>query len=81
MHVFSTAELKRTLALAHQVSLSGYLRASGDFALRPHREKVPQFRILAGIDVNEIVAGYHRIGFWIPSRLFVTFWQFLALTL
>src|SRR5688572_27619836 len=43
-------------------ALVGYLRASGYFALRPHLEKVPQVRILVGIDVDEIVADYHKRG-------------------
>ncbi|HOG92725.1 MAG TPA: hypothetical protein PLE80_04050, partial [Opitutaceae bacterium] len=43
-------------------ALVGYLRASGYFALRPHLEKVPRVRILVGIDVDEIVADYHKRG-------------------
>ncbi len=43
-------------------ALVGYLRASGYFALRPHLEKVPHVRILVGIDVDEIVADYHKRG-------------------
>ncbi len=43
-------------------ALVGYLRASGYFALRPHLEKVPQIRILVGIDVDEIVSDYHKRG-------------------
>lgn len=43
-------------------ALVGYLRASGYFALRPHLSKVPQVRILVGIDVDEIVADYHKRG-------------------
>ncbi len=43
-------------------ALVGYLRASGYFALRPHLENVPQIRILVGIDVDKIVADYHRKG-------------------
>lgn len=39
-----------------------YLRASGYFALRPHLKNVPQVRILVGIDVDEIVADYHKRG-------------------
>jgi superfamily II DNA or RNA helicase len=38
------------------------VRASGYFALRPHLSKVPQVRILVGIDVDEIVADYHKRG-------------------
>jgi len=43
-------------------ALVGYLRASGYFALRPHLENVPKVRILVGIDVDEIVADYHKRG-------------------
>lgn len=43
-------------------ALVGYLRASGYFALRPHLSKVPKVRILVGIDVDEIVADYHKRG-------------------
>lgn len=43
-------------------ALVGYLRASGYFALRPHLTKVPKVRILVGIDVDEIVADYHKRG-------------------
>jgi superfamily II DNA or RNA helicase/HKD family nuclease len=43
-------------------ALVGYLRASGYFALRPHLSNVPKVRILVGIDVDEIVADYHKRG-------------------
>ena len=43
-------------------ALVGYLRASGYFALRPHLTGVPKVRILVGIDVDEIVADYHKRG-------------------
>ncbi|MDR0534850.1 MAG: phospholipase D-like domain-containing protein [Puniceicoccales bacterium] len=43
-------------------ALVGYLRASGYFALRPHLSQVPKVRILVGIDVDEIVADYHKRG-------------------
>ena len=43
-------------------ALVGYLRASGYFALRPHLARVPRMRVLVGIDVDEIVADYHRRG-------------------
>ena len=43
-------------------ALVGYLRASGYFVLRPHLEKVPEIRLLVGIDVDKIVADYHRKG-------------------
>ncbi len=35
-------------------ALIGYLRSSGYFAIRPHLEKVPQIRLLVGINVDEI---------------------------
>ncbi len=43
-------------------ALVGYLRASGYFAVRPHMEKVPHIRILVGINVDAIMADYHRRG-------------------
>jgi hypothetical protein len=43
-------------------ALVGYLRSSGYFALRPFLEKVPCIRILVGINVDAIMAGYHRRG-------------------
>lgn len=48
--------------LAQFDALVGYLRASGYFAIRPFLEKVPVVRILVGIDVDEIVAEYHKKG-------------------
>ena len=43
-------------------ALVGYLRASGYFAIRPHLGKVPEVRILVGIDVDEIVESYNKKG-------------------
>lgn len=43
-------------------ALIGYLRASGYFAIRPHLEKVPQIRLLVGINVDEIMEQYHQKG-------------------
>ena len=43
-------------------ALVGYLRSSGYFALRPYLEKVPHIRILVGINVDAIMADYHRRG-------------------
>jgi hypothetical protein len=43
-------------------ALVGYLRSSGYFALRPYLDKVPHIRILVGIDVDAIMADYHRRG-------------------
>ncbi|MFZ4595987.1 MAG: phospholipase D-like domain-containing protein, partial [Verrucomicrobiaceae bacterium] len=43
-------------------ALIGYLRSSGYFAIRPHLEKVPQIRLLVGINVDEIMEQYHQKG-------------------
>jgi superfamily II DNA or RNA helicase len=43
-------------------ALVGFFRASGYFALRPHLEAVPTIRVLVGIDVDTMVAKYHREG-------------------
>lgn len=43
-------------------ALVGYLRASGYFALRPFLEVIPQIRILVGINVDTLMAEYHRRG-------------------
>jgi hypothetical protein len=43
-------------------ALIGYLRSSGYFALRPYLEKVPHIRLLVGINVDAIMADYHRRG-------------------
>ncbi len=43
-------------------ALVGYLRSSGYFALRPYLEKVAHIRILVGINVDAIMADYHRRG-------------------
>lgn len=43
-------------------AIVGYLRSSGYFALRPFLEKVPHIRILVGINVDAIMADYHRRG-------------------
>lgn len=43
-------------------ALVGYLRASGYFALRPFLERIPQIRILVGINVDALVADYHKRG-------------------
>src|SRR5580700_6421040 len=43
-------------------ALVGYFRASGYFALRPHLEKVPQIRIIVGIDVDSELARHRRKG-------------------
>ena len=43
-------------------ALIGYLRASGYFPIRPYLEKVPHIRVLVGINVDAIMADYHRRG-------------------
>ena len=43
-------------------ALVGYLRTSGYFAIRPHLGKVPHIRILVGINVDAIMADYHKRG-------------------
>ena len=43
-------------------ALVGFLRASGYFAIRPYLEKIPHIRILVGINVDAIMADYHRRG-------------------
>lgn len=43
-------------------ALIGYLRASGYFAIRPHLDKVPQIRLMVGINVDEIMEQYHQKG-------------------
>lgn len=42
--------------------LVGYFRSSGYFAIRPYLENVPHIRVLAGIDVDHILARYHEDG-------------------
>ncbi len=49
-------------------ALIGFLRASGYFAIRPHLDKVPHIRILVGINVDAIMANYHRHGSLILGR-------------
>lgn len=43
-------------------ALVGFLRASGYFAVRPYLENVPHIRVLVGINVDAIVADYHKRG-------------------
>ena len=43
-------------------ALVGFLRASGYFAVRPFLTHVDQVRILVGINVDQIMADYHRRG-------------------
>ena len=43
-------------------ALVGFLRASGYFSIRPHLQQVPKIRILVGINVDTIIADYHKQG-------------------
>lgn len=43
-------------------ALVGFLRASGYFSIRPLLNDVPQIRILVGINVDSLIANYHRQG-------------------
>jgi hypothetical protein len=43
-------------------ALVGFLRASGYFAIRPYLERIPHIRILVGINVDAVMADYHRRG-------------------
>lgn len=43
-------------------ALVGFLRASGYFSVRPLLEDVPRIRILVGINVDSLIANYHRQG-------------------
>src|SRR6476620_949687 len=43
-------------------ALVGYLRTSGYFAIRPYLNSIPHIRILVGINVDSIMADYHRRG-------------------
>lgn len=42
--------------------LVGYFRASGYFKLRPYLDNIPQIRILAGINVDQISEKYYSAG-------------------
>lgn len=43
-------------------ALVGYFRASGYFKLRPFLDKIPQIRILVGINVDQLTKNYHDKG-------------------
>lgn len=43
-------------------ALVGYFRASGYFAIRPYLEKVPNIRVLVGIETDHILARYNEDG-------------------
>ncbi len=44
-------------------ALVGYFRASGYFRIRPFLEKVPQIRILVGINIDKMLADAKKTGF------------------
>ena len=43
-------------------ALVGFLRASGYFSIRPYLNEIPLIRILVGINVDTIIADYHKKG-------------------
>jgi superfamily II DNA/RNA helicase/HKD family nuclease len=48
--------------IAYFDALVGYFRASGYFRIRPFLDKVPQIRILVGINVDKMLAEAHQAG-------------------
>jgi len=59
-------------------SLVGYFRASGYFKIRPFLEKVPNIRILVGIDVDKILAKYQSKGLLFQGDANQTLIEFLS---
>ena len=59
-------------------SLVGYFRASGYFKIRPFLEKVPNIRILVGIDVDKILAKYQSQGLLFQGDANQTLIEFLS---
>ncbi|WP_111709123.1 helicase-related protein [Lutibacter citreus] len=59
-------------------ALVGYFRASGYFKLRPFLEKVPNIRILVGINVDEILAKYQSKGLLFKGDANQTLIEFLS---
>lgn len=49
-------------SIRHFDALVGYFRASGYFKIRPFLEKIPQIRILVGINVDQLIKKYHNKG-------------------
>ena len=49
-------------AIRYFDALVGYFRASGYFKVRPFLDKIPQIRILVGINVDQITKNYHDRG-------------------
>lgn len=43
-------------------ALVGYLRSSGWFAVRPFLERVPEIRVLVGINVDSLISDYQKRG-------------------
>lgn len=48
--------------IQHFDALVGYFRASGYFRIRPFLEKVPNIRILVGINIDKMLADAHKSG-------------------
>ncbi|HQN87534.1 MAG TPA: SNF2/RAD54 family helicase, partial [Bacteroidales bacterium] len=48
--------------IQHFDALVGYFRASGYFRIRPFLDKVPQIRILVGINVDKLLAEAQKSG-------------------
>ncbi len=61
-------------------ALVGYFRASGYFKIRPFLEKVPQIRILVGINVDKILAKYQSRGLLFHGDANQTLQEFMAET-
>jgi superfamily II DNA/RNA helicase len=61
-------------------AMVGYFRASGYFKIRPFLEKVPNIRILVGIDVDVILAKYQSKGLLFKGDANQTLIEFLAET-
>lgn len=58
--------------------LVGYFRASGYFKVRPFLDKVPNIRILVGIDVDKILAKYQSKGLLFQGDANQTLIEFLS---
>ena len=58
-------------------ALVGYLRASGYFSVRPYINDVPKIRILAGINVDKLMAKYHSRGLLFQGDAVQTLNEFL----
>lgn len=49
-------------SIRHFDALVGYFRASGYFKVRAFLDKIPQIRILVGINVDQLIKKYHEKG-------------------